>query len=46
MEYVINGVAHEADDQGYLCEAVFDDEAVRVIAAAEGIALTKRTGRW
>ena len=41
MEYVINGVAHEADDQGYLCEAVFDDEAVRVIAAAEGIALTE-----
>ena len=41
MEYVINGVAHEADDQGYLLEPVYDDEAVRVIAAAEGIALTE-----
>jgi tRNA 2-thiouridine synthesizing protein E len=41
MEYVINGVAHEADDQGYLLELVYDDEAVRVIAAAEGITLTE-----
>lgn len=41
MGYTINGVEHEADDQGYLVEAVFEDEAVRVIAAAEGIELTE-----
>ncbi len=40
MGYMISGVQHEADDQGYLVEPDFDDEAVRVIAAAEGIALT------
>ncbi len=40
MAYMINGVEHEADDQGYLLEPVFDDEAVHVIAAAEGITLT------
>jgi tRNA 2-thiouridine synthesizing protein E len=40
MMYNVNGVDLEADDQGYLLEAVFDDEAVRVIAAAEGIVLT------
>ena len=40
MGYMINGVEHEADDQGYLVEPDFDDEAVRVIAAAEGITLT------
>jgi tRNA 2-thiouridine synthesizing protein E len=40
MAYTINGVEHETDDQGYLLEAVYDDEAVRVIAAAEGIELT------
>jgi TusE/DsrC/DsvC family sulfur relay protein len=40
MAYLINGVECEADDQGYLLEPNFDDEAVRVIAAAEGIALT------
>jgi len=28
------------DEQGYLLEAVLDDEAVRVIAQAEGIELT------
>lgn len=41
MAYMINGQAHAADDQGYLLEPVFDDEAVRVMAAAEGIALTE-----
>ena len=40
MMYNVNGVELEADDQGYLLEAVFDDEAVRVIAAAENIELT------
>jgi TusE/DsrC/DsvC family sulfur relay protein len=40
MAYIINGVEHATDDLGYLLEPEFDDEAVRVIAAAEGIALT------
>lgn len=40
MGYLINGVEHETDDQGYLVEPEYDDEAVRVIAAAEGIELT------
>ena len=40
MGYIINGVDHEVDEQGYLLEPVLDDEAVRVIAQAEGIALT------
>lgn len=40
MAYHINGVEHETDDLGFLLEPEFDDEAVRVIAAAEGIALT------
>ena len=41
MGYNINGVDCDTDDQGYLLEAHFDDEAVRVIAAAEGITLTE-----
>ncbi len=40
MGYVVNGVELETDDQGYLLEADFGDEVVRVIAAAEGIALS------
>lgn len=40
MGYIINGLDCEADDQGYLVEANFDDEAVRVIAQAEGIELS------
>lgn len=40
MGYVINGVECEADEQGYLMEPNFDDEAVKVIAQAEGLALT------
>lgn len=40
MSYIIDGVEHETDDSGYLLEPVYSDEAVRVIAAAEGIALT------
>ena len=40
MMYNVNDVDLEADEQGYLLEPVFDDEAVRVIAAAEQITLT------
>lgn len=40
MSYVINGEEKETDAEGYLLEADFSDEAVQVIAAAEGIALT------
>lgn len=41
MGYNINGVEYETDDLGYLLEPIFDDEAVRVIAAAENIELTE-----
>ncbi len=40
MAYVINGVECEVDDENFLLEANFDDEAATVIAAAEGVALT------
>ena len=40
MSYVINGVEKETDADGYLLEADFSDEAVQVIAAAEGITLS------
>jgi tRNA 2-thiouridine synthesizing protein E len=40
MGYVVNGNELETDDQGYLLEPSYDDETVRVIAAAEGITLT------
>jgi len=40
MGYMVNGNELEADDQGYLLEADFSDEAVQVIAAAEGIDMT------
>lgn len=40
MAYHINGVDVAADDDGYLLEADYTSEAVEVIAAAEGIALT------
>ena len=40
MSYTVNGSELETDDQGYLLEPDFGDEAVRVIAAAEGITLT------
>lgn len=39
MSYVINGVEREVDDENFLLEADFSDEAVEVIAAAEGIVL-------
>ncbi len=40
MSYHIGGEDHETDAEGYLLEPVMDDEAARVIAAAEGIELT------
>ena len=40
MGYMVNGKELETDDQGFLLEADFDDDVVRVIAAAEGIELT------
>lgn len=40
MSYVINGVEKETDADGYLLEADFSDEAVQVIAAAEGLTLS------
>lgn len=40
MGYVIAGVDKEVDDDGFLLEPDFSDEAVDVIAAAEGIELT------
>ena len=42
MSYNINGTECEADDLGYLIEPNFDEEAVRVIAAAENIELTEQ----
>ncbi len=44
MGYVIGGVELETDGDGYLLEPNFSDEAVEVIAAAEGIKLTD--GHW
>ena len=40
MGHTVNGTELQTDDQGYLLEADFSDEVVRVIAAAEGINLT------
>ena len=40
MGYLINGVEVEADDEGFLLESDFSEEAVRAIAQAEGIELT------
>lgn len=40
MGYSINGTEYEADEQGFLLEPLYEDEAVRVIAQAEGISLT------
>ena len=40
MGYIINGVELETDAEGYLLEPDYSTEAVQVIAAAEGIALT------
>lgn len=40
MSYTINGEEREVDADGYLVEPDFSEEAVQVIAAAEGVALT------
>jgi tRNA 2-thiouridine synthesizing protein E len=39
MPYHVNGNELATDEQGYLLEPDYSDEAVRVIAAAEGITL-------
>jgi len=44
MGYVVNGTELETDEQGYLLEPDYSDDAVRVIAAAEGIEL--KDGHW
>jgi tRNA 2-thiouridine synthesizing protein E len=40
ITYVIEGTEYETDEDGYLLEPNWSEEAVRVIAAAEGIELT------
>jgi tRNA 2-thiouridine synthesizing protein E len=40
MAYTIGGVEKETDVDGYLLEPDYSDEAVQVIAAAEGLTLT------
>lgn len=40
MGYVVNGSELETDEQGFLREADFSEEVVKVIAAAEQIELT------
>jgi tRNA 2-thiouridine synthesizing protein E len=42
MGYIINGAELETDAEGYLLEPEYSDEAVNVIAAAEGIELTPK----
>ena len=41
MGYLVNGVELATDADGYLVEPDFGDEVVKVIAAAEGIALSE-----
>lgn len=40
MGYNINGVELETDAEGYLLEPDYSEEAVQVIAAADGLVLT------
>ena len=40
MGYTVDGNELETDDQGFLLEADYGDEVVRVIAAAENITLS------
>ncbi len=42
MSYTINGVEKDVNEYGYLLEPDFSDEAVQVIAAAEGLTLTEQ----
>ena len=39
MGYTINGVEKDTDDDGYLLEADFSEEAVDAIAAEQGVDL-------
>jgi TusE/DsrC/DsvC family sulfur relay protein len=39
MNYEVNGTTIEADEEGYLLEANYDDAVSTAIAAAEGITL-------
>jgi len=41
MGYVVEGVELESDEDGYVLEPNYGDEVVKVIAEAEGIALTE-----
>ena len=41
MGYTVNGQELETDEQGFVLEADYSEEVVRVIAAAENIALTE-----
>jgi tRNA 2-thiouridine synthesizing protein E len=40
MPYVIEGVEHETDEEGFLLEPNYSEEAPQVIAQAEGIVLS------
>ena len=40
MGYVVDGVELETDDDGFVLEPNYSEEVVKVIAEAEGIALT------
>lgn len=40
MAYIVAGAELQTDAEGYLLEPDYNDETVRVIAAAEGIELT------
>ncbi len=42
MSYVVDGKELETDADGYLLEADFSEEVVKVIAAADGIELTQK----
>ena len=44
MAYMVDGVELAADDQGFLLQADFGEEVVKVIAAAEELQLT--TAHW
>jgi tRNA 2-thiouridine synthesizing protein E len=41
MAYVVDGVELETDDDGFVLEPNYSEEVVKVIAEAEGIALTE-----
>ncbi|MGA8146859.1 MAG: TusE/DsrC/DsvC family sulfur relay protein [Gallionellaceae bacterium] len=42
MTYTVAGAELETDGEGFLLEADYNDETVKVIAAAEGIQLTPK----